>query len=128
MAIFGTDHLAALVAVALAAVLVVKRPSGIPRLRCLALLLIAALAANPVSAATVCMPHKNMIEFLHEKYQEISVGLGLTARGDVIEVLSSAAGGFSVILTKPNGASCIVVSGEAWHSLPRFDLSADEPG
>ncbi len=55
------------------------------------------------------------------------MGLGLTARGNVIEVLSSADGGFSVIVTKPNGASCIVASGEAWHSLPRFDLSAGEP-
>ena len=89
--------------------------------------MVAALAANPASAAAVCMPHESMIEFLNEKYQEISVGLGLTARGNVIEVLSSADGGFSVIVTKPNGASCIVASGEAWHSLPRFDLSVGGP-
>ncbi len=48
MAIFGADHLAALVAVALAGVLVVRRPVGPTLLRCLALLLIMAELIDPI--------------------------------------------------------------------------------
>lgn len=48
MAIFGADHLAALVAVALAGVLVVRRPAGLPLLRCLALFLIVAELIDPI--------------------------------------------------------------------------------
>jgi hypothetical protein len=73
------------------------------------------------------MPHKALIELLRAKYQEVSMGLGLTARGNVIEVLSSAEGGFSVVVTQPGGTSCIVASGEAWHALPQVSLSAGDP-
>ena len=48
MAIFGTDHIAALVAVVLAGVLVVRQPPGVQLLRCLALLLIMAELIDPI--------------------------------------------------------------------------------
>ena len=44
--------------------------------------------------------------------------MGLTSTGSMLEVLTSPAGGsWTVIMTMPNGVSCLVAAGENWESV-----------
>ena len=59
-----------------------------------------------------------MLEFLDQKYDERPVGMGLLSGGErVVELLSSAAGTWTVIITDIKGDSCIVLGGESWETL-----------
>jgi hypothetical protein len=49
--------------------------------------------------------------------------LPLSRNGNVLEVLKSdKAGTWTIIVTRPNGMSCVVASGEAWEELPKLAL------
>jgi hypothetical protein len=37
----------------------------------------------------------------------------------VFEVLASPSGSFTIILTQPNGLSCVMAAGENWENLPK---------
>jgi len=52
---------------------------------------------------------------LAKKYQERRVAVGVTSAGGLVEVLTSADGGtWTILVTAPNGQSCIVSAGEGW--------------
>lgn len=40
--------------------------------------------------------------------------MGLTANGGLLEVITSKTGSWTIIVTKPNGMSCGIVSGMSW--------------
>ena len=87
----------------------------------LAALLVAAfvaLHAVPGSAQTVCGDRAKFVDLLGKAYAEKAVAMGLTSAGAVIEVLTSAAGNWSILLTHPNGVTCMVAAGEKWEALP----------
>ncbi len=59
-----------------------------------------------------------MIRLLSKKYQEAPVASGITNQGSLIEVLTDAHGGtWTIIITSPQGMSCLVFSGESWRGL-----------
>lgn len=79
-------------------------------------LILAALAA-PAAAQqqSVCAPRDGMVAFLAERYGETAQGLGLSVEGAVVEVYASErTGTFTVLLTAPNGTSCIAAAGHGW--------------
>ncbi|MDP7547755.1 MAG: hypothetical protein QGF20_10715 [Alphaproteobacteria bacterium] len=45
----------------------------------------------------------------------------MSSNGTVVEVLASESGSWTIILTKPNGASCVVATGQAWETIERKD-------
>jgi hypothetical protein len=49
----------------------------------------------------------------------------VTATGSLLEVLASPSGTWTIIVTIPNGPTCLVSSGEGWRSAPV--LLAEEP-
>lgn len=77
--------------------------------------------ASPVTAQTVspvCGDRTKVINSLSAKYSEEPVAVGVTANGGVIEVLKAPDGKtWTILFTSPNGASCLVASGEAWQEL-----------
>ena len=47
--------------------------------------------------------------------------MGLANNGGVIEILSSKTGNsWTIILTMPNGTTCMIAAGENWESLPHL--------
>ena len=47
-----------------------------------------------------------------------AVALGLASNGGIVEVLTSDEGGtLTIIITMPNGVSCMVAAGEYWEGL-----------
>jgi len=84
----------------------------------LAPLLIAGFpkpADGQTSQTIPCTDRSVFITHLTEKYQEESIGVGLTHAGTVLEVLTSMDGStWTVLVTGTNGKSCMIASGTGW--------------
>ena len=62
-----------------------------------------------------CGARSEVLALLAEQYKEAPVGIGLANGGNLIELLTSAAGStWTLIITTPKGATCILAAGEDW--------------
>ncbi len=95
------------------------------RTLCAALVFGAAAIAPPVNAQAraPCLERDALIETLKSRYQENQTGGGLQGPGRLLEIWSSAeTGTFTVFITHANGISCIVASGQNWHSYDAVQI------
>ena len=76
-----------------------------------------AFGAVPSQAHMVCAPRGNVAARLAERYSEVPGSRGVLRSGEVIEVFVSPAGSFTVIITRPDGVSCVLAAGEDWQEL-----------
>ena len=91
----------------------------------LALALLLGLRA-PASAQTVCMTHGEMTQELGRRNTESQIAMGLAGNGAVLEVFSSGDGAtWSIVITTPDGVSCVVASGETWEQGERVALGPE---
>jgi len=80
---------------------------------------------NALSGQPLCTSHDHMIVDLATRYKETTVAVGLENRGALLELLTSADGAtWSLIVTGPEGNSCIVAAGENWQTRER---APDDP-
>ena len=79
----------------------------------------AFFMAAPAGAQTICGDRGTVIASLEKTYSEKPVSMGLAGNGAVIEVLAAPSGSFTIILTRPNGLSCVMAAGENWEDLPK---------
>jgi hypothetical protein len=88
------------------------------------LAMLAAPFATPAPAAAqgVCGERTKILKQLQQGYEEQPVGMGLAANGAVLEVLTSEAGSWTILVTLPQGATCILATGESWEELRRIAL------
>lgn len=75
------------------------------------------LLAYPVMSQPMCAPYERMVTELESRFQEARTGRGVDARGHLVEVYSSEGGSWTMLVTIPNGPSCIVATGQAWETL-----------
>lgn len=91
-------------------------------------ILIAAAVATSLSlsaaAQTVCGERGEFIDHLSRNYDEAPVAMGLVSNGSVLEVLASDKGTWTVIVTRPDGMTCVVATGEAWEGIPTLTAGA----
>ncbi len=74
------------------------------------------LSAN-ASAQVPCTHRDKIVPWLAAKYKEIPVAMALDSRGGLVEVLSSKHGHtWTIIVTSPDGVSCVVTAGENWRT------------
>ena len=72
----------------------------------------------PAYAQSACFERAALMKHLNGKFSEVPVAAGLAANGSVLEVFSSEEGNtWTIVLTQPNGATCIMASGEAWMGI-----------
>ncbi len=65
-----------------------------------------------------CGVRAEVLEFLSQKFQEAPVAGGITTTGSLIEILTDPDGGtWTIIVTSPQGLSCVVSAGEDWREL-----------
>ena len=85
-----------------------------------ALLLFLGLASAvmPVHAQTSCAAHDELAAHLEKKFGERPVSWGLSSNGFLVEVFSSEAGSWTIVLTNPLGTSCIRATGDGWSDTP----------
>lgn len=85
--------------------------------------LFAATALPAASAGAqelACAKRGEVLKHLSAKYTEAPVAIGLANNGGVLEVLSSSSGAsWTIIITMPNGPTCMVAAGENWEKIPQ---------
>lgn len=91
----------------------------------------AALVASSWTANAAqtmsCDKRQKVIGHLAAKYQEAPVALGVTSTGRLVEVLSTSEGDtWTIILSHPDGTSCLLAAGEGWREI-EFNASAADP-
>lgn len=72
-------------------------------------------------AQVPCMTHEELVEFLYDRHDEKRVGAGLETGGRLLEVFATASGStWTMVVTSPNGASCVVATGLEWQEPETF--------
>jgi len=93
------------------------------------LALSAGLALVSTSAATAqpqCDQRDSVLQVLQQKYKEAPVALGVTHNGGLVEVLTTGNGNtWSIIVTTPQGMSCLVAAGEGWKAMQQVALDPE---
>ena len=83
--------------------------------------LLAILMLFSTAAAQVgCAQREELVRNLADKYNEQQTAVGLESSGGkyrIVEVFASATGSFTILLSYPDGVSCVVSSGEGWHQV-----------
>ncbi|MEE8119569.1 MAG: hypothetical protein V3T39_08440 [Gammaproteobacteria bacterium] len=72
-----------------------------------------------VAAQAVCGERQRFIDTLRKQHQEAPTSIGMTSNGQIIEVLTSAKGTWSIIITSPGGKTCLVATGDSWEAVER---------
>ncbi len=93
--------------------------------------LIAAVGISVIStgasAQMLCKQRTEVLAQLSNTYKEAPVSMGLASNGTVLEVLTSSEQGktWTILLTQPNGVSCVMATGRSWQAVKQVAMSAD---
>lgn len=87
----------------------------------------AFLSSTASAAQPQCNDRKQVIDLLAQKYKEAPVAAGVTNNGGLVEVLTDGKGGtWTIIVTTPEGVSCLVAAGEGWrHNMEQLALDPE---
>lgn len=84
-----------------------------------ALALAVPLATGAASAEPRCATHNEISKQLERRYAEEPISLGLSSAGKLVQVFSTTDGAtWTMVLTTPDGTSCVVAAGKHWQNLP----------
>ncbi|MBG04564.1 MAG: hypothetical protein CMM59_10875 [Rhodospirillaceae bacterium] len=84
--------------------------------------MVLGVVGNSMSAETEqrCEQRRTVLQYLSNEYSEKPVAMGVAENGGLIEVLTSHKGNtFTIIVTSPEGETCMVAAGEDWQALIR---------
>ena len=68
----------------------------------------------------VCAERGVVAGHLKDRYGESHVGAGVAASGALIELFVAPTGTWTLIVSGPDGKSCIVSHGDGWDGAPRL--------
>jgi hypothetical protein len=89
--------------------------------------LIGALSAAPQGAAqTICGHRAELVAELARINAETPKALGLSAGGELIELLVAPNGDWTILVTFPNRETCFVATGAFWERLPNVASASPE--
>ena len=73
-----------------------------------------------------CNNRDNVLALLAKKYQETPIAAGVTNTGGLVEVLTDIRSGtWTIIVTTPQGVSCLVAAGEGWRNMEQIALEPE---
>lgn len=83
----------------------------------------AVLATMPLAQAgpietklMFCSDTAKVENILSNKFHEVPVGLGITHNRDMVRLFTSDQQSFTVVVTHPNGISCVLLEGTNWEN------------
>jgi len=77
------------------------------------------LTSSATMAQVPCGQRDRIVKWLSGNYEEAPVASGVSSKGSLIEGLSTNDGHtWTLIVTSPEGNSCIIASGEGWKARP----------
>lgn len=78
-----------------------------------------AALSQAATAEAVCGKRSDLLSQLSGRWSEAPVAMGLKDDGSVLEIVAAPDGStWSVLITDPSGASCVVATGERWETAP----------
>ena len=86
----------------------------------LAMLASVALSGGPAHAQSNCEARSSLIAKLDKGFGEQPIAIGLASTGNVLEVLISSDGTWTIPVTSPDGLACIAAAGEHWQTLKKL--------
>ena len=73
---------------------------------------------KPGLAQVMCAERNEIVKGLENKFSESPSSLGLVDNGNIVEVfVSDEKQTFTIILTRPNGQSCLITAGTHWEKV-----------
>jgi hypothetical protein len=82
------------------------------------LVALALLLGAGTASAQACAAFDTMSKQLEQRYAEVPVAGGLAQTGKLLQVFAAKDGStWTVILTRPDGMSCIVAAGRHWWTM-----------
>ena len=80
---------------------------------------VAGFAAPPLHAAEpksdmTCGSRHDLVASLHQDFDERPMFRGVTKYGNLVEVFTSNAGTWTILLEHPGGFSCVLSDGSLW--------------
>ena len=97
------------------------------------ILAVAAVLPLTVQQATAqghaqqCDKRAKVLGHLAQKYREAPIAVGVTNSGGLVEVLTTGDGNtWTIIVSNPDGMSCLVAAGEGWRKI-NIDLNKIDP-
>lgn len=93
------------------------------------LALVAALVPAAAMAQQQCGQRTAITEQLTAKYGEYLAAGGLQSAQSIVEIwFSEEKGTWTILMTRPNGTSCLLASGTDWRNMPKPAEVAGIPG
>ena len=88
---------------------------------------VLGIKAMPAAASedAPCAQRNNIVTTLDSQYKESPRAIGLVSKEAVLEVFVSETGTWTVVVTNPEGVSCVLAAGQSWEEIP---LSIKHPG
>lgn len=88
---------------------------------------VLALPVSAMAAPAACSPREVVLDQLATKFKEEPVAVGLANNGGLLELLTAGDGAtWTIIITMPNGVSCLVAAGENWQDHQHTALNDPE--
>lgn len=78
----------------------------------------ACLITSQASAQVPCGDRGEIVKMLAEKYRERPRAMAIASQTSLLEVYSSKAGSWTILITRPRGPSCIIAAGQSWEDIP----------
>lgn len=82
--------------------------------RAVAAALTAAFFVVPADAQMLCGPRDALVAHLRTAFQEHRHAVALTGNGRLLEVFVAESGSWTIVVSQPDGPSCILSAGESW--------------
>ncbi len=84
------------------------------------------LLSSAAVAAPQCNTRDYVLDLLSDKYSEAPIAIGVANNGGLVEVLATGDGDtWSIIITTPEGMSCLVAAGEGWQALQQVAMDPE---
>jgi len=75
--------------------------------------------ALPAAASPDCASREAVVGYLEQEFAEAPVAMGLANNGGMIEVLANdERRTFSIVITMPDGETCLIAAGHGWEEVP----------
>lgn len=84
------------------------------------------LVAAPALAFPACGKRDEVLGVLKDSYAEAATASGVADDGNLMEIVSSPEGTWSLLVTRPDGVSCLIAAGERWKGLPQGEPEVAE--
>ncbi len=78
---------------------------------------LAAPGAQAQQTGPFCNARTTVLKTLDGNYAEKPSAMGLASNGTVVEVLKSKEDSWTIIMTAPNGVSCLLATGKYWQAV-----------